>query len=97
MEMPKETVKETQSLQVGKWGNSLAVRLPAAMLREAGLQEGSQVLAVLDKNRVISLKPMPNTSSLATSRAALIAEIQAVQQGMEVSDSVVREMRDARY
>lgn len=28
---------------IAKWGNSLAVRLPAASLRAAGLQEGSSV------------------------------------------------------
>ncbi|WP_102108301.1 AbrB/MazE/SpoVT family DNA-binding domain-containing protein [Oceaniglobus roseus] len=30
-------------MQVAKWGNSLAVRLPAALARELGLKEGDQV------------------------------------------------------
>ena len=30
-------------MQIAKWGNSLAVRIPAAMVRELGLQEGDDV------------------------------------------------------
>lgn len=29
-------------LQVNRWGNSLAVRLPAQLARQMGLEEGSQ-------------------------------------------------------
>jgi antitoxin MazE len=30
-------------MQVAKWGNSLAVRLPAAVVEALGLQEGDQI------------------------------------------------------
>ena len=30
-------------MQVSKWGNSLAVRLPAGLVREMGLKEGDRV------------------------------------------------------
>lgn len=30
-------------MQVAKWGNSLAVRLPAKLVRELGLKEGDQI------------------------------------------------------
>lgn len=30
-------------MQVAKWGNSLAVRLPADLVREMGLKEGDQI------------------------------------------------------
>jgi antitoxin MazE len=30
-------------MQVGKWGNSLAVRLPAAVVDALGLQEGDEI------------------------------------------------------
>lgn len=30
-------------MQVAKWGNSLAVRLPAELVRELGLQEGDDI------------------------------------------------------
>lgn len=30
-------------MQVGKWGNSLAVRLPAAVVEALGLKEGDEI------------------------------------------------------
>ena len=30
-------------MQVAKWGNSLAIRLPASLVRELGLKEGDDV------------------------------------------------------
>ena len=30
-------------MQVAKWGNLLAVRLPAELVRELGLKEGDQI------------------------------------------------------
>ena len=30
-------------MQIAKWGNSLAVRLPAELVREMGLREGDQI------------------------------------------------------
>ena len=35
-------------MQVAKWGNSLAVRLPAELVRELGLKEGDQIDLVKD-------------------------------------------------
>ena len=35
-------------MQVAKWGNSLAVRLPARLVRELGLEEGDRVELVPD-------------------------------------------------
>jgi antitoxin MazE len=31
------------SMQISKWGNSLAVRLPAALVEELGLKEGDEI------------------------------------------------------
>ena len=39
-------------MQVAKWGNSLAVRLPAELVRELGLKEGDQIDLVKDDGRV---------------------------------------------
>lgn len=30
-------------MQVSKWGNSLAVRLPASLIKELGLKEGDKI------------------------------------------------------
>ena len=35
-------------MQVAKWGNSLAVRLPAGLVRELGLKEGDRIDLVKD-------------------------------------------------
>ena len=39
-------------MQVAKWGNSLAIRLPAELVRELGLKEGDQIDLVKDDGRV---------------------------------------------
>ncbi len=46
-------------MQVGKWGNSLAVRLPAAVVEALGLKEGDDiVLDVADgRELLVSRKP----------------------------------------
>ena len=39
-------------MQVSKWGNSLAVRLPAAVVERLGLQEGDEIeIEVADPRR----------------------------------------------
>ncbi|MCC5888512.1 MAG: AbrB/MazE/SpoVT family DNA-binding domain-containing protein [Gammaproteobacteria bacterium] len=35
-------------MQIAKWGNSLAVRLPADLVRKLGLKEGDQIELVAD-------------------------------------------------
>jgi len=39
-------------MHVAKWGNSLAVRLPAELVRELGLKEGDQIDLVKDNDKV---------------------------------------------
>jgi len=39
-------------MQVSKWGNSLAIRLPADLVRELGLKEGDQVDLVKDDGQL---------------------------------------------
>lgn len=39
-------------MQVAKWGNSLAVRLPSELVRELGLKEGDQINLVKDSDHV---------------------------------------------
>ena len=39
-------------MQIAKWGNSLAVRLPANLVRELGLKEGDQIDLVKDDGAV---------------------------------------------
>ena len=39
-------------MQVGKWGNSLAVRLPAAVVEALGLKEGDEIEIEIAGERV---------------------------------------------
>lgn len=51
------TLQEAE-MQVAKWGNSLAVRLPAELVRELGLKEGDQIDLVKDDGAVkVRLQP----------------------------------------
>ncbi|MEY8827672.1 AbrB/MazE/SpoVT family DNA-binding domain-containing protein [Sedimentitalea sp. XS_ASV28] len=40
-------------MQVAKWGNSLAVRLPVELVRELGLKEGDQIDLVKGDGAVV--------------------------------------------
>ena len=44
---------------IRRWGNSLAVRLPADCLRQAGLQEGDQIDIVVEPDGRLSLVSLP--------------------------------------
>ncbi|MDD7973784.1 AbrB/MazE/SpoVT family DNA-binding domain-containing protein [Roseinatronobacter alkalisoli] len=39
-------------MQVAKWGNSLAVRLPVELVRELGLKEGDKIDLIKDNGTV---------------------------------------------
>jgi len=43
---------------ISKWGNSLAVRIPQAIAKLAGLREGDSVALALDSDGVIVLRPI---------------------------------------
>lgn len=44
-------------LQVAKWGNSLALRIPADIVRRLGLREGATVEAQLTVDGSLSTRP----------------------------------------
>jgi antitoxin MazE len=47
-------------MQIAKWGNSLAVRLPAQLVRELGLREGDRVELRPDEGGLaLSREPRP--------------------------------------
>ncbi len=50
-------------MQVAKWGNSLAVRLPADLVRELGLKEGDQIDLLKDEGRV-KLRRLPRADEV---------------------------------
>ncbi|HMM73736.1 MAG TPA: AbrB/MazE/SpoVT family DNA-binding domain-containing protein, partial [Rhodocyclaceae bacterium] len=51
-------------MQVGKWGNSLAVRLPAAVVEALELREGDDIEIVVDGPRKFAVRRKPGADAL---------------------------------
>jgi antitoxin MazE len=83
-------------LQIGKWGNSLALRLPVSLAKQAGLREGSRVVADVSAGRELRLVKA-GSELAAVSRTQLAQELTAMHKDWPMGRSVVREMRDQRY
>jgi antitoxin MazE len=50
-------------MQVAKWGNSLAVRLPAELVRELGLKEGDHIDLTRDDG-VVKVRRQPRADEV---------------------------------
>ena len=73
---------------IRRWGNSLAVRLPADCLRQASLQEGDQIEIVVGPDGRLSLEPVRRLD-----RSALAADLRQLQATMPLTPSVIEECR----
>ena len=51
-------------MQVSKWGNSLAVRLPAAVIDALGLKEGDDVQIQVTGERTFDVSKSPDNREL---------------------------------
>lgn len=80
------------NLQIAKWGNSLAVRIPADYVRQIGIKEGDLLEAHLGTDGALNLRPAP------WSRKAFVAELMQSNQDAPVGASVMEQLREeARY
>jgi antitoxin MazE len=59
---------------VSKWGNSLAVRIPLAIAKQAGIGEGDSVALALDGDGGIALRPTRRRYELAELVARITPE-----------------------
>ena len=84
---PVDTGRHFQQA-IRRWGNSLAVRLPADCLRQAGLREGDQIEIVVGPDGRLSLEPLRQLD-----RSALAAVLRELQATMPLTPSVVEECR----
>ena len=50
-------------MQIAKWGNSLAVRLPAELVREMGLKEGDQINLV-QNDGLLKIERLPRADEV---------------------------------
>ena len=79
-------------LQVSKWGNSLALRIPAEVVRRLGLQEGTLVEGRLTVDGALSIRPAK------WDRRAFALELNTARKAMALGEPVMDELRSgARY
>ena len=79
-------------LQVAKWGNSLAFRIPSDVVRQLGLREGATVQAQLTIDGALSIRPAQ------WNRKAFAKELTEARNTIPISAPVMEEVRsDARY
>lgn len=82
----------SMNLQIAKWGNSLAMRLPADLVRRFGLREGDRVQAQWTADGALTIRPA------RWNRRAFAAELEAARQALPMGRPVIEELRrDARY
>lgn len=80
------------NLQIAKWGNSLAVRIPADYVRQIGIKEGDRLQAHLGADGALNLRPA------SWSRKAFAQELARDSQALPMGTSVMEKLRqDARY
>ena len=79
-------------LQVAKWGNSLALRIPSEVVRRLGLREGATVQAQLGTDGTLSIRPAQ------WNRKAFALELTEERNAMPLGASVIQQVRSgARY
>ena len=77
-----------RAMQVARWGNSLAVRLPAGLVREMGLKEGDRIeLAPASDHLVVRRLP---------SAAEVLADLRRFRGRLPASGRLTRDDANAR-
>ncbi len=80
------------NLHIARWGNSLAVRIPAEYVKAVGIKEGDSVNATLTADGGISIRPVK------WDRMKFIKTISANRDALPMTEPVVERMRrEARY
>ena len=52
------------SMQIAKWGNSLAVRIPAAVVEALSLKEGDDIQIRVAETHVFEISRSPDTEAM---------------------------------
>jgi antitoxin MazE len=80
------------NIQISKWGNSLAIRIPAEVVKQIHLKEGDKVEATLSMNGTLIIKPQK------LDRKTLAKMARELRDSMKMGKSVMDEVRsEARY
>ena len=75
------------NIQISKWGNSLALRIPAAFIKEIKLKDGDRVEAILTSEGALVIKPQK------LDRKEIAELIKKVRGSMKMGASVMDEVR----
>jgi antitoxin MazE len=51
-------------MQVSKWGNSMAIRLPASVVKALELHEGDDIEVLIAEERVFQIKKKPGNDAI---------------------------------
>jgi antitoxin MazE len=81
------------NLQIAKWGNSLAIRIPADYVRQIGAKEGDQLMALLGADGALNLS-LPSRWNRKTFAKELSGNAKALPMGTSVMDEL---RHGARY
>jgi len=85
--------REIMRLQIGKWGNSLAIRLPSALTQQAALKEGDYLEADVTADGEVLLAPAHNFDS-----EAFLASLDKLHRSLPRTEPVITDLRkEARY
>jgi antitoxin MazE len=80
------------NIQISKWGNSLALRIPAEVVKQIHLKEGDKVEATLSMNGTLIIKPQK------LDRKTLAKMARELRDSMKMGKSVMDEVRsEARF
>lgn len=80
------------NIQISKWGNSLALRIPAEVVKQIHLKEGDKVVATLSMNGTLIIKPQ------RLDRKTLAKMARELRDSMRMGKSVMDKLRsEARY
>lgn len=80
------------NLHISKWGNSLAVRIPAELARRIGLKDGHTIQANLTADGALAIR------ADKWSRIGFASELEQARESMQMGCSVIEELRSgARY
>ena len=80
------------NLQISRWGNSLAVRIPADYVRQIGVKEGDRLSATVGADGALNLRPSH------WSRKAFAQELARDNKSLPMGKSVIQQLREeARY
>ena len=80
------------NIKISKWGNSLALRIPASFTKEIKLKDGDKVEATLSSDGALVIRPQK------LDRKTLSKMAKELRDSMKMGTSVMDEIRSgARY